>query len=363
MTNRRFTTYAILGVIAAAVLYLAAQLVQTVWLVGDKPRAVTARGDLAAFEKTTISVFQSAAPSVVYIYTQAQGSGFFGEDRRARRGTGSGFVWDRAGHIITNYHVIRGAQQLFVRFDKGGIKRATLVGSSPDHDLAVLRASVPAAQLKPIPIGESAKLVIGQAVYAIGNPFGLSRTLTTGIVSSLDRTLPTQTGRKISGVIQTDAAINPGNSGGPLIDSAGRLIGVNTAIASNTGSNAGIGFAVPADTVNKIVPQIIKNGKPARPGIGIQAGSPELAARLGVTGIVVVRVLPGGAAARAGLLGVDMAAQRIGDVIVAINGKNVTTISQLATELGKTGIGKQAELTIVRDGQRQKVSVTVVDIG
>ena len=363
MNKNRFTTFAILGIIAAAGLYFGTQLVQTYLLTGDKPRIITARGDLAGFEKTTISVFRNAAPSVVYIYTRAQGSGFFGEDRRTRSGTGSGFVWDRAGHVITNHHVIKNAQQLFVRLDKGEIQRATLVGASPDHDLAVLRVSVPATQLKPIPIGESSNLVIGQAVFAIGNPFGLSRTLTTGIVSSLERTLPTQTGREISGVIQTDAAINPGNSGGPLIDSAGRLIGVNTAIASNTGSSAGIGFAVPVDTVNKIVPQIIKRGKPARPGIGIQAGPPELAARLGVTGIVIVRVLPNGAAARAGLRGVDIDAQQLGDVIMAVNGKAVKTISQLAAELEKTGIGKKATLTILRDTKRREVPVTVVDIG
>jgi 2-alkenal reductase len=299
----------------------------------------------------------------VYIYTQTQGSGYFGEDTRTRRGTGSGFVWDRGGHIITNHHVVAGAQQVFVRFDQGEVYPARLVGSSPDHDLAVLRVSAPATALKPIPIGKSADLVIGQAVFAIGNPFGLNRTLTTGIVSSLDRTLPTQSGREISGVIQTDAAINPGNSGGPLIDSAGRLIGVNTAIASNTGSSAGIGFAVPVDTVNKIVPQIISNGKPARPGIGIQAGSQELAARLGVNGIVVINVQPGGAAERAGLRGVDMQAQRLGDVIVAVNGKAVSSISDLAAELEKAGIGKTAKLTLLRDGQRVEATVTIMDIG
>lgn len=363
MSDSKFYRFVIVGLIAGVAAYFAAQAVQNYLLVAEKPRAVTARGDLASFEKATIAVFRNAAPSVVYIYTQTQGSGYFGEDRQTRRGTGSGFVWDRAGHIITNHHVIAGAQQIFVRFDQGEVQRATLVGSSPDHDLAVLRVGAQAKDLKPIPIGESANLVIGQAVYAIGNPFGLSRTLTTGIVSSLGRTLPTQTGREISGVIQTDAAINPGNSGGPLIDSAGRLIGVNTAIASNTGSSAGIGFAVPVDTVNKIVPQIISSGKPARPGIGIQAGSQEVAARLGVTGVVIIGVAPGGAAERAGLRGVDMRGQRLGDVIVAVNDKAVESVSDLAAELERVGIGKEAKLTVLRDGRRVDVVVTVVDIG
>lgn len=355
--------YIVVGLVAGLVMFLAAQLVQTLLLVGDKPRAVTPRGDLASFEKTTIDIFKNAAPSVVYIYTRTQGSGFFGEDTRTRSGTGSGFVWDRAGHIITNHHVVNGAQEIFVRFDQGDILRAALVGSSPDHDLAVLRVSASARDLAPIPVGKSGDLAIGQSVYAIGNPFGLNRTLTTGIVSSLDRTLPTRSGREISGVIQTDAAINPGNSGGPLIDSAGRLIGVNTAIASRSGSSAGIGFAVPVDTVNKVVPQIISGGKPARPGIGIQAGSQELAARLGISGVVIVNVVPGGSAQRAGLRGVDMAEQRLGDVIVAVNGKPVKSVSQLATELEKAGVGNQVKLTVLRNGEQREVNVSVVDIG
>ncbi|MCC2097148.1 MAG: trypsin-like peptidase domain-containing protein [Hyphomicrobiales bacterium] len=363
MSDLKMRRYVIVGLVAGLVLFLAAQLVQTLLLVADKPRAITPRGDLASFEKTTIAIFKKAAPSVVYIYTQTQGSGFFGEDRATKRGTGSGFVWDRAGHVITNHHVINGAQQIFVRFDKGDILRARLVGSSPDHDLAVLRVSAPAREFEPIPVGKSSNLVIGQSVYAIGNPFGLNRTLTTGIVSSLDRVLPTRSGREISGVIQTDAAINPGNSGGPLIDSAGRLIGVNTAIASRSGSSAGIGFAVPVDTVNKVVPQIIARGKPARPGIGIQAGSQDLAARIGVTGVIIVNVMPGGSAERAGLRGVDMNAQRLGDVIVAVNGKAIRTIAELSSELEKIGIGKDAKLTVLRDGERREVTVSVVDIG
>ena len=207
------------------------------------PRTVTPRGDLASFEQTTTQVFESAAPSVIYIFTERRGRSMFGRAAR-QTGTGSGFVWDQSGHLITNHHVIDGADRIFVRFDSGSATDARLVGSAPDFDLAVLKVDGNAASLSPIPVGQSEGLKIGQSVFAIGNPFGLSRTLTTGIVSALGRSLPASTGREISGMIQTDAAINPGNSGGPLLDSAGRLIGVNTAIISESGSSSGIGFAV-----------------------------------------------------------------------------------------------------------------------
>jgi 2-alkenal reductase len=206
-------------------------------------------------------------------------------------------------------------------------------------------------------------LKIGQAVFAICNPFGLSRTLTSGIVSALDRRLPTHSGREITGVIQTDAAINPGNSGGPLIDSAGRLIGVNSAIISGTGSYSGIGFAIPVDTVNRIVPQIIRNGRPARPGIGIQVGSDELAARLNVHGVVVIAVQPNGPAAKAGLKGIDRVARELGDIIVAVNDERVRTTSEYTNALEAVGVGKQATLTILRNGKERKVAVTLADVG
>ena len=203
---------------------------------------------------------------------------------------------------------------------------------------------------------------MGQAAFAIGNPFGLARSLTTGIISALDRTLPTSSAREITGVIQTDAAINPGNSGGPLLDSAGRLIGVNTAIASGTGSYSGIGFAVPVDTVNRIVPQLIATGSPSRPGIGIRAASEEIAARFSVDGVVVVDVLPDGPAAKAGLRGIDVADGRLGDVITAVNGRNVRSLSQLAGELEQIGIGNTATLTVQRGSASVKLAVPIVDI-
>jgi 2-alkenal reductase len=350
------------GLVAGIVLWGANNLLQTALFAERSARTVTPRGELAAFEQTAADVFQAVAPSVVYIFTEQARRSAFGEET-VGRGTGSGFVWDQAGHIITNNHVIASATRVYVRFDSGDTVEGRVIGRSPDHDIAVLRVPVAAGRLQPIPVGQSDTLRIGQAVFAIGNPFGLSRTLTAGIVSALGRTLPQQTGRDIEGVIQTDAAINPGNSGGPLIDSAGRLIGVNTAILSQTGSYAGIGFAVPVATVNRIVPQIITNGKPVRPGIGVSVASEETAARLGIRGVVIIAVAPGGPAARAGLAGVDRVRQVLGDVIVAVNGQPVGTAAELGARLEAVGAGQSAKLTILRDGRPIEVSVDVVDIG
>ncbi|HTS03462.1 MAG TPA: trypsin-like peptidase domain-containing protein, partial [Thermoanaerobaculia bacterium] len=209
------------------------------------PRPVTARGDLASDEKATIELFQRCSPSVVYITTLARRPVNFFEMTEVAQGTGSGFVWDRQGHIVTNFHVIENSDSLVVTLADQSNWKATLVGAEPDKDLAVLRIGAPEAKLPPILVGTSHDLKVGQKVFAIGNPFGLDETLTTGIVSALGRTIESVTGRKIQDVVQTDAAINPGNSGGPLLDSAGRLIGVNTQIASPSGASAGIGFAVP----------------------------------------------------------------------------------------------------------------------
>lgn len=361
MTDKNLFRVIIVGMVAAAVFWFGAQLVQNFLLISTDMRPVTPRGELAGFEQTAADVFQSAAPSVVYIFTERQGFTPFGA--RTQRGTGSGFVWDRGGHIITNNHVIEGADSIFVRFDSGTTSPAEMVGTSPDHDLAVLRVSRPANQLQPVPIGQSSNLRVGHAAFAIGNPFGLTRTLTTGIISALDRTLPTGTAREISGVIQTDAAINPGNSGGPLLDSAGRLIGVNTAIVSGTGAYSGIGFAIPVDTVNRIVPQIISTGRPARPGIGIRAASEEFAARLGIEGVLVVDVVPRSPAAEAGLRGTIIDRRQLGDIIVAVEGEPVETLSQLTEELERIGIGNEVSLTVLRDNVRREVTLQIVDIG
>ena len=214
-----------------------------------------------------------------------------------------------------------------------------------------------------IPIGTSADLKVGQAVFAIGNPFGLDQTLTTGVISALQRRLPTSEGREIADVIQTDAAINPGNSGGPLLDSAGRLIGVNTAIYSPSGAYAGIGFAIPVDVVNRVVPQLIRDGRMPTPGIGIVAGQEAIAAQLGIEGVVIVATVPGSPAERAGLRGVDTRAGTIGDVIVGVNGQPVRRLSDLTAALERVGIGEPVELSVDRGGRTVTMRVEVADVG
>jgi 2-alkenal reductase len=350
-------------IIAATVLVLWYGLgfVQRVLYTSYDPLPVTPRGDLAEFEKTSIGIFRAAAPSVAFISTIREERDIFGTGR-VSAGTGSGFVWDKAGHVLTNAHVVSGADQVFVRFGSERPLVARVVGASPEYDLAVLRIASPPFALTPLPIGSSSDLQVGQQVYAIGNPFGLDRTLTTGVISALDRTLPTATGREITGVIQTDAAINPGNSGGPLLDSAGRLIGVNTAIASSTGVYAGIGLAVPVDTVNRVVPQLLARGVVARPGIGIAAASQEVAAQIGQKGVIVIETTPGGPADRAGIVGADLQRGILGDIIVAVNGVEVGSVAELAQQLEKIGIGGTAELTVVRNGQARRVAVVVADL-
>ena len=325
------------------------------------PRTVQPRGELADFEKATIDIFNMAAPSVAYIFTENAVRGFFGT-REVRQGAGSGFLWDHQGHVVTNFHVIQGAQRIQVRMDTGEALEATYVGGSQDYDLAVVRLRSMPADIDPIPVGSSNNLQVGQAVFAIGNPFGLSRTLTTGVISALDRRLPTAAGREVVGVIQTDAAINPGNSGGPLIDSAGRLIGVNTAIISGSGNSAGIGFAVPADVVNQVVPQLISKGKVPRPGIGIVVLDEETAASLGVVGVVIDRVMPGSAADRAGLKGIDYRNRLLGDVIVAVDGVDVTDIAAFVQTMQQYAIGQTVRLKVRFGDTVREVTVKVMDI-
>jgi len=330
-------------------------------LMNSQPRVVEPRGDLAEFEKATMGIFDSASPSVVYIFTENAVRGFFGT-REVQQGTGSGFLWDHRGHVVTNHHVIQGAERIQVRMDDGEAIEATYVGGTQDYDLAVIRLRSVPADIAPIPVGSSHDLDVGQAVFAIGNPFGLSRTLTTGVISALDRRLPTAAGREVAGVIQTDAAINPGNSGGPLIDSAGRLIGVNTAIISGSGSFAGIGFAVPVDVVNEIVPQLISKGKIPRPGIGIVALSAEDSARLGVIGVVIDRIMPNGSADRAGLEGIDYRQRLLGDIILAVDGQEVTNIIEMVRSMQGYAIGQTVKLKVKRSDQVRTVEVVVMDI-
>jgi S1-C subfamily serine protease len=281
------------------------------------------------------------------------------------RGTGSGFIWDEAGHVVTNYHVIEGASEAQVKLADGRDYRAGLVGASPAHDIAVLRIGVGFKSPPPVPLGTSNDLKVGQKVFAIGNPFGLDWTLTTGIVSALDRSLAEQNGRTIEHLIQTDAAINPGNSGGPLLDSAGRLIGINTAIFSPSGASAGIGFAVPVDAVARVVPQLIRHGKYIRPGLGIAVDEDinrRLAAMLRVEGVVILDVTPGSAAAAAGLKGASVTRDGTvvpGDIIVAVQGKPVDSVGRLFARLDDFKVGDTVTLTILRQEKRVDVAVTL----
>src|SRR5205807_4550652 len=328
------------------------------------PRAVQPRGNLAEIERTSIEIFEHASPSVVQVVGRAEGlqaPPSEGENGPAQ--SGSGFVWDAAGHIVTNDHVVEGTSSLAVRFASGQVLRAHIVGTAPNYDLAVIRVDNPRSLPPPIALCASDDLKVGQLVFAVGNPFGLDQTLTTGIISALKRRLPTSGGREITNVIQTDAAINPGNSGGPLLDSAGRVIGVTTAILSPSGTNAGIGFAIPIDSVNRVVPELIRRGSVPTPGIGIVAASEAAATRAGAQGVVIVQTAPGSSAERAGLRGIDPRSRKLGDISVAVNGKSVRGLADLIQELERVGVGKRVTLTVQRDGRQVPVEVDVMDIG
>ncbi|MEO8055916.1 MAG: trypsin-like peptidase domain-containing protein [Acidobacteriota bacterium] len=323
-------------------------------------RPVAARGDLASDEKATIELFERCSPSVVYITSLARRPVSFFEMTEVPQGSGSGFVWDRQGHVVTNFHVIQNASSLVVTLADQSDWKATVVGVEPDKDLAVLRIGAPEAKLPPILVGTSRDLKVGQKVFAIGNPFGLDETLTTGIVSALGRTIESVTGRKIQGVVQTDAAINPGNSGGPLLDSAGRLIGVNTQIASPSGASAGIGFAVPADTVNEVVPQLIAHGRVIRPRLGITPAQEGIARRLGISGVLVMEVQDGTGAAKAGLRGTRRGSDGsvvLGDVIIGVAGKKVASYDDLVSALEKQKIGDTVAVRILRGEGETTVDV------
>jgi 2-alkenal reductase len=322
------------------------------------PRVVQARGTLAESEQATIAIFQSASPSVVLVIVGGRTAAGIEEI-----GGGTGFVWDEAGHIVTNNHVVQGAQ-IVVRMPGGEEIGAEVVGRAPQYDIAVLRlAQRPQNMPPPLAVGTSADLQVGQATFAIGNPFGFDQTITSGIVSALGRQLPTQEGREIADVIQTDAAINPGNSGGPLLDSAGRVIGVTTAIFSPSGAYAGVGFAVPIDTVARVVPVLIRDGRAPVAGIGIMAADQAIAARVGVEGVLIWQTSAGSPAARAGLRGTDPQRGILGDVIVQAEGAPVRRLADLTNALDRVGVGGDVDLTLERDGRRMQITVPVEDIG
>ena len=329
-----------------------------------KPRPVTpAPAELGPDERATMTVFERATKSVVFIANTAIQRDFWSFDLlEVPQGSGSGFVWNKQGHIVTNFHVIYGANAVKVTLADRSEHQAKLVGADPDHDLAVLQIQVSEGMLEPLAVGSSQDLRVGQKVLAIGNPFGLDHSLTTGVVSALGRTIKSMSNRTIEGVVQTDAAINPGNSGGPLLDSAGRLIGVNTQIISPSGAYAGIGFAVPVDTVNRIVPELIKHGKLIRPGLGVSLVPDAMARRWGIKGLVIGKVSRGGAAEHAGLKGArETSSGRIelGDIVVAVAGKPVTTIDELMDVLEHHKVGDQVAVDILRGNRREKIMVTL----
>ncbi|CAN5911387.1 trypsin-like peptidase domain-containing protein [soil metagenome] len=329
-----------------------------------EPRPIAQRPDdkLGADEESTIDVFSKFSRSVVNVTSL--------ETRRDRmtldvteipQGTGSGFVWDQQGHIVTNFHVIAHGDRASVTLNDGTTYPATVVGRAPDKDLAVLRIDAPAQKLLPLPVGQSANLKVGQTVLAIGNPFGLDQTLTTGVISGLGREIKSMTQRPIYDVIQTDASINPGNSGGPLLDSSGRLIGINTAIYSPSGANAGIGFAVPVDTINSIVPALIKDGKLERPGLGINIMNDQTAQAQKIDGVVVMGVAPGGAAETAGVRGVQQSSGGwvLGDVIVKFDQTDVHRSSDLFRAIDTHKVGDTVDLTVQFQGTKRTVKVTL----
>jgi S1-C subfamily serine protease len=319
---------------------------------------------LTESERRDIEVFRAASGSVAYITSVALRRDFFSMDvLQIPQGSGSGFVWDRQGHVVTNYHVISEGQAVRVTLADQSEWDAEVVGVAPDKDLAVIRVNAEGGHLQPLPIGTSHDLVVGQRVLAIGNPFGLDHSLTIGVVSALGRELTSPSGRLIRDVIQTDAAINPGNSGGPLLDSSGRLIGVNTAIYSPSGANAGIGFAVPVDTVRRLVPQLIERGRPLQTGIGIVPLSDRWMERLGLDGVAIRSVSPGTPAERAGLQGLRTTASgriAVSDRITAVDGKAVTSVDDLLHAFESKAPGDKVTLTVVRDGRSREVAVPLV---
>jgi S1-C subfamily serine protease len=331
-----------------------------------QPRPVVARGELADIEKANIAIYETATPSLVQITNLAvRGEALGLNVQEVPKGVGSGFVWDDAGYIVTNYHVVQGARAARVTLSDSDKTRleAERMWAYPDLDIAVLWVDAPKGKLKPITLGTSHDLKVGQMVFALGDPFGLNGSMSTGIVSALGREIRSVTERPIQGVIQTTAALNPGNSGGPLLDSAGRLIGMNTAILSPTGAFAGIGFAIPVDEINRVVPQLIRHGKVVRPWLGVQVVPDQVARELGVTGgALVLRVIPDSPAEQAGLRGTSRAANGrivLGDIIVAVDGKRIQNSRDLTDILSEYRAGDTVTLSVERDAVRQEFRATL----
>jgi S1-C subfamily serine protease len=332
---------------------------------GATPRLVTARGDLAAEERNAIEVYKTISPSVVFITStqiHQERSLFRFSAMEIEKDAGSGFVWDPNGYIVTNYHVVENSREVVVTLTDQSTWKAQRVGVDPDKDVAVLKIEAPRELMPPIPIGTSHDLQVGQKVFAIGNPFGYDQTLTAGIISGLGREITGAGNRPIKSVIQTDAAINPGNSGGPLLDSAGRVIGMNTAILSPTGAYAGIGFAVPVDSINRIVPEIIRGENTPKPNLGITTAEDHIVRRLGLEGVLILTISPNTSAEKAGLRETKRGTGGrivLGDLIVAIDGQPVHTTDDLYRMIDEHEVGDTVKMTVMRDGRKVDVDVTL----
>jgi 2-alkenal reductase len=359
--NRRFVLFA--AIVAGVLVALTVSNIRYSPWTNTVARTVDQRGPLSEAERANIELFERVSPSVVQVAARSVAGNPLDEDEGAGAASGTGFVWDNNGHVVTNNHVVQNGNEVAVKFASGEVAQAEVIGVAPNYDLAVLRIKNARQLPPPVALGSSNELKVGQSAFAIGNPFGLDQSLTSGIISALKRRLPTSSGREITNVIQTDTAINPGNSGGPLLDSAGRLIGVNTAIISPSGSSAGIGFAVPVDIVNRVVPELIKNGRVPTPGIGIVAASEAVSTRLGIEGVIIVRTAPGSPAERAGIRGVDFASGALGDVIVRAEGKPVHRLSDLTDQIEQAGAGKSIRISLKRGSQTRDITIDIVDIG
>ncbi|MBV9209667.1 MAG: trypsin-like peptidase domain-containing protein [Acidobacteria bacterium] len=320
---------------------------------------------LATDEQNNIEVYRSISPGVAFITSTSYQRDFFGQIQEGE-GSGSGSVIDAEGHILTNYHVIEGAQKLSVRFSGDKTYPAKYVGGDPDTDLAVIQVvDVPREQLTVVPLGDSDRLTVGQKVLAIGNPFGLDRTLTTGVISGLQRPIQARNKRTIEGAIQTDASINPGNSGGPLLDSHGRMIGINSQILSPSGASAGVGFAIPVSIAKRVVPELIKNGRVRRPKLGIGGRDVNTLRDMPVEdGILIIQVIPGGSAASAGLRETTQTEDgdiSLGDIILSIDGEKVSNNDALYRILDKHQVGDVVKIEVLRGNSRVNVPVRLLE--
>ena len=316
-------------------------------------------------EANTTEIFSKASPSVVYVTNTALRRSFFSLDvMEIPRGSGTGFIWDKSGLIVTNFHVIAGAHKLTVTLQDQTEYAAEVIGVAPEKDLAVLRIEDPPKDLVTLPMGDSSELTVGRKVLAIGNPFGLDTTLTTGIVSALGREIQAPSNRKIRGVIQTDAAINPGNSGGPLLNSLGQLVGVNTAIYSPSGASAGIGFAIPVNTVKSVIPELIAYGRILRPIIGVELASDRWVQRYRIEGLPVVHVYPGLPAHKAGMQGARRTSRRevaLGDIIVEVEGRQIRSHDDYFSALEQHEPGDSVTIKARNGDDERTYQVTLIE--